>query len=136
MSASARFPCAFKALTILFDISHFLALALLSRCVRIFCKSTTRKFCHVIVDWPISYGPRCDKTCLWDSNQSPQLQRLARKFACSKFRYDDTFQKAKNKGTDQSAQMHRLVCTFVFCKPQRQLFLCLAPYDSAHYVKK
>ena len=53
-----------------------------------------------------------------DSNKSPQLQRLTRKlkFACSKFRHD-TFQKANNKGTDQSARMRRLVCAFVVCNP-------------------
>ena len=63
-----------------------------------------------------------------DSNQSSQLQRLARKlkfnyFACSKFRYEnnDTFQKANNKDADQSAQMCRLVCAFVVRKPQRQV---------------
>ena len=27
----------------------------------------------------VRYGPRCDKTCLWGSNQPAQLQRLARK---------------------------------------------------------
>ena len=43
-----------------------------------------------------------------DSNQSPQL----RNFACSKFRFD-TFQKAINKGADQSEWMHRLICAFV-----------------------
>ena len=39
------------------------------------------------------------------SNQSPQLQRLARKlnFTCSNFTYDN-FQKANNKGADQTAQ--------------------------------
>ena len=29
----------------------------------------------------------------------------------------------KNKGADQSAQMHRLICDFVFPKPGRQVFL-------------
>ena len=42
-----------------------------------------------------------------DSNQSPQLQRLA----CSMFRYD-TFREMNNKGTDQIARMCCLVCAF------------------------
>ena len=44
-----------------------------------------------------------------DSNQSPQLQKLARNFTCSKFRYD-TFQKANNKGADQTAQAGLRLC--------------------------
>ena len=38
-----------------------------------------------------------------DSNQSPQLQRLARNFTCSKVTYG-IFQIANNKGADQTAQ--------------------------------
>ena len=56
-----------------------------------------------------------------DSNQSPQLERLARNFDGSKFRYD-TFQKVNNKGADQSARMRRLVCTFVVFNLQKQVF--------------
>ena len=41
-----------------------------------------------------------------------QLQRLA----CSKSIYD-TFQSVNNTGTDQTAQMRRLVCFFVVRKP-------------------
>ena len=41
------------------------------------------------------------------SNQSPQLQRLARN--CSKSLYD-TFQKASNIGADQSAQASLCLC--------------------------
>ena len=56
-----------------------------------------------------------------DSNQPAQLQRLARKL---KFRFGcDTFQKAKNKGADQTARMRRLVCTCVFRKPPKTGFL-------------
>ena len=57
------------------------------------------------------------------SNQSPQLQGLARKlnFACSKLRYD-TFQKANNKGCDQSANLCRLVCAFAVFSLGRQVF--------------
>ena len=64
-----------------------------------------------------------------DSNQSPQLQRLTRisKFlACSMFR-DYTFQKANNKGADQSARMHRLVCAFVVRKLPKTGFLSSRP---------
>ena len=39
------------------------------------------------------------------SNQSPQLQGLARKFTCGKFTYD-TFHKANNKGVGQTARMY------------------------------
>ena len=57
--------------------------------------------------------PRREKTCQKRvSNQSHQLQRLARKFTCSKFTYG-IFQKAKNKGAEQTARMRRLVCTCV-----------------------
>ena len=40
---------------------------------------------------------------------------------CDKIRYI-AFQKAKNKGTDQSALMRRLICAFVVRKPQKQVF--------------
>ena len=40
-------------------------------------------------------------------------------FTCSKFSYD-TFQKANNKGADQTAWMCRLVCTCVVRKPPRK----------------
>ena len=49
-----------------------------------------------------------------DSNQSPQLQKLARKLKgriYSKLRFG-TFQNRKNKGADQTAQMY----------PSQQLF--------------
>ena len=60
----------------------------------------------------------------WDSNQLAQLQRLARKlkFAHREPRYD-TFQKANNKGADQTARMRRLVCACVVCKPPKTGFL-------------
>ena len=57
------------------------------------------------------------------SNQSPQLQRLARKL---KIRWKQgrcgTFQKANNKGADQTAHMRRLVSTCVVRKHRRQVF--------------
>ena len=62
------------------------------------------------------------------SNQSPQLQRLARilKFTRSKFAYG-TFQKANNKGADQTARMRRLVCTCVISNTQKTGFLASRP---------
>ena len=64
-----------------------------------------------------------------DLNQSSQLQRIVgkMKYACRKFRYD-TFQKANNKGADQSARGRRLVCAFVFRMLRRQVFLSLMSY--------
>ena len=63
----------------------------------------------------------------WVSNQSPQLQRLGRKFKFQlKFMYD-TFQKANNKGADQTALMRRLVCACVSRKPQKTGFLASRP---------
>ena len=47
-----------------------------------------------------------------------------------KIRYD-TFQKANNKGADQSVQMRRLVCAFVVHKPRRQVF----SYGGTYYVR-
>ena len=65
------------------------------------------------------------------SNQSPQLQSLARK---SKFHLyqvyiinNDTFQKANNKGADQTVRMRRLVCAFAVRKPPKTGFLTSRP---------
>ena len=44
----------------------------------------------------------------------------------SLYRYD-TFQYANNKGADQSAQMHRLVCVFVDSNPPTTGFLVPQP---------
>ena len=66
-----------------------------------------------------------------DSNQSSQLQRLARKLKLdklSKLTYG-TCQKANNKGTDQTAQMHRLVCAFIVRKPPKTGFLASGPFN-------
>ena len=62
------------------------------------------------------------------SNRTPQLQRLARKliFSCSQVKYG-TFQKANNKGADQTARMYRLVCACVVCKPTKTGFLASRP---------
>ena len=62
-------------------------------------------------------------------NQSPQLQTLARDFICSEITYD-AFQKANNKGADQTVQIHRLVCTCVVRKNPKTGFLESRPrYD-------
>ena len=83
--------------------------------------------------WTRSYGPASSRQNLSSrfltkrvSNQTPQLQRLARKlkFTCSKFTYG-TFQ--YNKDTDQTAQMCRLVCTCVVRKPPKKGFLASQP---------
>ena len=57
-----------------------------------------------------------------DSNRLAQLQRLAgsRNFSYSKYRYYSN-QAAKNKGTDQTAQMRRLICAFVVHIWQKQV---------------
>ena len=49
-------------------------------------------------------------------------------FPRSKFIYD-TFQKANKKSAGLSVQMHKLVYPFVVCKPQRQVFSLLGPYQ-------
>ena len=59
-------------------------------------------------------------------NQSPQLQRLPRKFTSSKLIYG-TFQNVNNKGTDQSARMRKLVCAFAVRKPRRQVSTSVIP---------
>ena len=66
-----------------------------------------------------------------DSNQSPHLQRPARKFnfACWKFRYG-TFPISKTEGADQTAWMHRLVCAFVVCKASKTGFLASRPISA------
>ena len=69
------------------------------------------------------HGPRSDKTCLPVSDklrfkpvcsdtETTKLENF--NFACYKFRYN-TFQYVNNEGAD-------LVCAFVVCKPQRQVF--------------
>ena len=58
------------------------------------------------------------------SNQSPQLQRLARNgnFTCNKFTYD-AFQKVNYMDADQTAWMCRLVCACVIHKHPKTGFL-------------
>ena len=84
-----------------------------------------------------TFGPRCDKTCLWGFRQSEIQPSLLcyrdyledQNFACSKFRYD-SYQNRNNKGADQSAhpaRMRRLVCAFVVLKPPKRAFLASWP---------
>ena len=42
----------------------------------------------------------------------------------------DTFQKVNNKGADQTARMHRLVCACVALKPQEAGFLAPRPIST------
>ena len=58
-----------------------------------------------------------------DSNQSPQLQGLARNlnFPCSTFGYD-TFQIAKHKGADRSDGYAGWYESLLFANHQRQVF--------------
>ena len=54
--------------------------------------------------------------------------------ACSKFGYD-TFQKANNKGADQTARMRRLVCAFVVRKPPKTGFFASRPIYADNLCK-
>ena len=85
------------------------------------------------------YGPRREKICLWDVRQSEfQTSLLSYRdllenlnFICSKFTYD-IFQKANDKGPDQSARMRRLVCACVVCKLPKTGFHALSSYVYVH----
>ena len=80
------------------------------------------------------FGPRREKTCLRGLRQSEIQTSLPsyrdalenRNFTRSKFTYE-TYQKANNKGADQSARMRRLVCVCVVRKPPKTGFLALRP---------
>ena len=56
-------------------------------------------------------------------------------FTCSKFTYD-TFQKANNKGADQTARMRRLVCACVVRKPPNTGFLASRPKTLSMFEKQ
>ena len=83
---------------------------------------------------PGIYGPRREKTGLLGFRQSECLTGLHSyrdnvencSFTCSKFTYE-TFQKGNNKGADQTARMHRLVCACVICKSLKTGLLALRP---------
>ena len=74
------------------------------------------------------------QTRLWGFQQSKTQTSLLSyrgkleilNFICSMFRYD-TFRKANIRGADQTARIHRLVCTFVVRKPPKTGFLVLRP---------
>ena len=86
---------------------------------------------HVIL---LLLGPRCEKTCLRGFQQNKfQTSLLSYRdyletcnFTCSMLTYG-TFQKANNKGTDQTARMRRLVCACVVRKPPKTDFLASWP---------
>ena len=79
-------------------------------------------------------GPRREKTCLRGFRHSEIQTSLPsyrdalenRNFTRGKFTYV-TYQKANNKGADQSARMRRLVCVCVVRKPPKAGFLALRP---------
>ena len=87
------------------------------------------------------HGPRREKTCLRGFRHSEIQTSLPsyrdalenRNFTRGKFTYE-TYQKANNKGADQSARMRRLVCVCVVRKPPKTGFLALRPtckYDNS-----
>ena len=61
------------------------------------------------------------------SNQSHKLQRLARKLKLYLKVTYSTFQKANNKGADQTVRMRRLVCACVVRKPLKTDFFASRP---------
>ena len=77
----------------------------------------------------LPFGPWGKKTCLRVFLKSEAQTSLLSyidyleiwNFACSKPTYD-TFQKANNKGADQTAPMRRLVCIHVIRKLLKQVF--------------
>ena len=81
-----------------------------------------------------SYGPNCEKTCLPGFRQCEfQTSLLSYRdqiekwnFTWSMFTYD-SFQKANNKGADQTLWMRRLVCACVVPKPPKTGFLASRP---------
>ena len=83
---------------------------------------------HLLVK--IINGPRREKSCLRGFHQSEfQTSLLSYRdylenwnSICSKFTYD-SFQKANNKGADQTVRMRRLVCACVVRKPPKTGFL-------------
>ena len=88
------------------------------------------------------YGPRRNKTCLWVFWKSEAQTSLLSytdyleiwNFACSKPIYD-TFQKANNKGADQTARMRKLVCDCVIPKPPKTGFLPSRPIYTMDHPK-
>ena len=58
---------------------------------------------------------------IWESTKKEELRDIWPSYF--------TFQKANNKGADQTAQMRRLVCAFVVRKQQSQSFWHQGPYD-------
>ena len=81
-----------------------------------------------------AFGPRREKICLRGVGQSEfQTTLLSYRdklensdFTRSKFT-NDNFQKANNKGADQTARMRRLVCACVVRKPPKTGFLASRP---------
>ena len=82
-------------------------------------------------------GSPCERTCLHGvcprkiQTSMPSYRGRPEywNFACSKWSHH-AFQKAKNKGADQTAQLRRLVCAFIIRLQQRQVFLLWGPYGT------
>ena len=49
-------------------------------------------------------------------------------FASKGYPFKNIIHKANDKGADQTARMHRLVCACVVRKPRRQVFWRCGPY--------
>ena len=86
--------------------------------------------------YPRLYEPRDEKTCLRDfrpdKTRTGQLsyrdELESWNFGFSKCRYY-TMQAANNKGADQTARMHRLICTFVVRIWHKQVFSWRCSYN-------
>ena len=79
---------------------------------------------HITRETSIEFGPHCEKTCLRGMRpghaQISQLSyRLAKILPVTSLVY---FQRASNKGADQTVRMHRLICAFVIRLQQNLVF--------------
>ena len=89
----------------------------------------------------LTFEPRCKKICIQGfqlgNTQTSQLSYRDKlenwNFACIKYTYD-TFQRANNKGADQTSQMFRLVCFFVVRKPLKTGFLSSRSFWFSEYL--
>ena len=75
-----------------------------------------------------------DAECIWFAKRSNSQGLCQRHYHVEALQNMEnwgyfTFQKTNNKGTDYTARMRRLVCTFVVRKQQSQGFSPRGPYD-------
>ena len=83
-------------------------------------------------------NPVVRQTVFWVSgqvgiNQASQLQRLAKGLNFVRNKMYHTIKMVKNKGTDQTVQMCRLICCFVVCKYLTQVFLPISKALFSHF---